>query len=236
MTRQKAFLFDLNGTMIDDMSYHLEVWYDILVNDLGARMTRGQVKAQLYGKSQELLVRVFGSERFSQQELDNISISKERRYQQLYKPHLDLLPGLFAFLEESYNARVKMGIGTAAIPFNVDFALDTLKIRHYFDAVITADDVRQSKPHPDTYLALADGLQIDPIDCLVFEDTPKGVEAAYNAGMQAVVLTTSHRHEEFSEYPNVILYIEDYQTILPASFIGKQANQTRNIPPLTILI
>jgi beta-phosphoglucomutase len=237
MLKPKAFLFDLNGTMVDDMSYHLEVWYNILVNDLGTRISRVQVKHEMYGKSQELLVRILGKDRFTSVELDRLSNHKEQMYQQIYRPHLDLIPGLLDFLVDAYNAGVKMGIGTAAIPYNVDFVLDTLKIRHYFDTIITADDVLQSKPHPETYLRAAEKLGVAPEECIVFEDTPKGVEAAYNAGMQAVVLTTTHEHHEFAQYPNVILYIKDYMSILPASFVGKSTVVSKNLPPLaTILI
>jgi beta-phosphoglucomutase len=236
MNRQKAFLFDLNGTMVDDMSYHLEVWYDLLVNDLGARMTRAQVKQEMYGKSQEVLKRVFGTDRFTPEQLDQLAFQKELRYQQFYKPHLDLVPGLFAFLEDAYNSGVKMALCTAAVPSNISFVLDTLKIRHYFSAIVGADDVGISKPHPETFLKAADLLQTDPIDCIVFEDVPKGVEASFNAGMQAVVLTTTHRHDEFKQYPNVILYIDDYQSILPSTFIGKRKSVPKQPPLTTILI
>jgi beta-phosphoglucomutase len=236
MPAPRAFLFDLNGTMVDDMSYHLEVWYDILVNDLGARMSRAHVKQEMYGKSQELLVRIFGKDRFTEAELDRISLRKEQMYQQLYRPHIDLIPGLFSFLEEAYKTDVKMAIGTAAIPYNVDFVLNTLKITHYFETVVSADDVIESKPHPETYLLAAQKMGMRPEECIVFEDAPKGVEAAHNAGMQAVVLTTTHSHDEFKQYPNVILYINDYTSVLPATFVGKRTVVSKNLPPLATIL
>jgi beta-phosphoglucomutase len=210
-----AFLFDLNGTMIDDMEYHLEVWYDVIVNDLGAKLTREEVKLQLYGKSQEVLMRIFGEQKFSSEQLDKICIEKERKYQRLYRPHLDLLPGLFLFLEQSYERKIKMAIGSAAIPFNIDFVLDNLKIRHYFAAVVSADDVVKSKPDPETFLKAADMLGVDPSSCIVFEDAPKGVEAALNAGMKAVVITTMHPPRDFEQYENVLLYVSNYSNISP---------------------
>lgn len=54
-----AFIFDLNGTMIDDMEYHAKAWFDIINNDLKAGLTLDQVKAEMYGKNVELLERVF---------------------------------------------------------------------------------------------------------------------------------------------------------------------------------
>src|SRR5688500_6558925 len=127
MRTAKAFLFDLNGTMIDDMWYHLDVWYDVVVNQLGARLTYEQVKDQLYGKSQEVLIRIFGEDRFSAAELGIISSNKEDDYQPKYRPHLELLPGLSSFLEAAFNKNINLAIGSAAVPVNIDFVLDTLK-------------------------------------------------------------------------------------------------------------
>jgi beta-phosphoglucomutase len=218
MHKPGAFLFDLNGTMVDDMSFHLDVWYDILVKEYGADLTRDQVKHQLYGKSQEILVRIFGAERFTPIELDDISLDKEKRYQKLYRPHLDLLPGLFHFLGEAYNRKIKMAIGSAAITFNIDFVIDNLKIRHYFNSIVSADDVASSKPDPETFLKAARGLNVHPSACIVLEDAPKGVETALNAGMKAVVLTTTHPKEDFKQYDNVLMYGDHYIELMPLIF------------------
>jgi beta-phosphoglucomutase-like phosphatase (HAD superfamily) len=114
-----------------------------------------------------------------------------------------------------------MGIGTAAIPFNVDFALDNLNIRHYFRSIITANDVTTSKPHPEVFLKAAAELGVDPASCIVFEDAPKGVEAAANAGMKAVVITTMHTREEFSDYNNIITFVPDYTSLTPGQLSNK---------------
>jgi beta-phosphoglucomutase family hydrolase len=206
----KAFLFDLNGTMIDDMEFHLKIWYDVLNNDLGANLSWEEVRRNMYGKNDELLARVFGEGKFSAEEVAEISQRKEERYQQAYKPHLDLLPGLFEFLESAHRAGIQMAIGSAAIPYNINFVLDNLNIRQYFKAIVSAHDVLQSKPHPEVFLKAAEQLKALPSDCIVFEDAPKGVEAAQNAGMKSVVITSMHRPEEFAQYKNVLLYIADY--------------------------
>jgi beta-phosphoglucomutase family hydrolase len=207
----KAFIFDLNGTMIHDMEYHTRAWQSLLNNDLGGNFTWDEVKTQMYGKNQELLVRVFGPDKFTEAEMGSLSVEKEKRYQQEYRPHLQLLPGLMEFLEEAHQRQIPMAIGSAAIMFNIDFVLDNLNIRHYFSAIVSADDVTLSKPHPETFLKAAEQLQVAPADCLVFEDVPKGVEAAKNAGMQTVVLTTTHEEAEFDALDNVLHFAADFR-------------------------
>lgn len=207
----KAFIFDLNGTMIHDMEYHTRAWQSLLNNDLGGNFTWDEVKTQMYGKNQELLVRVFGPDKFTEAEMGRLSVEKEKRYQQEYRPHLQLLPGLMKFLEAAHQRQIPMAIGSAAIMFNIDFVLDNLNIRHYFTAIVSADDVTLSKPHPETFLKAAQQLGAAPTDCVVFEDVPKGVEAARNAGMQTVVLTTTHQEAEFDALDNVLHFAADFR-------------------------
>jgi len=214
MEKYEAFLFDLNGTMIDDMSYHLEVWYDIVVNKFGADLSRDEVKNHMYGKNQDLLTRVFGKDHFTTDQMNKISLEKEMNYQKIYRPYLDLLPGLFSFLEKAKKSGVRMAIGSAAIPFNINFVLDNLKIRDYFDAIVSADDVEYSKPHPETFLKAAHYLNVDPSRCLVFEDAPKGVEAAENAGMKTIVFTTTHEQSDFKQCKNILRFVKNYTELL----------------------
>lgn len=204
----KAFLFDLNGTMIDDMEYHIIAWHDIL-NELGAGISYEKAKAECYGKNNELLERIFPG-RFSEEEKTEMSYAKEEKYQREFRPRLKLLDGLDSFLREASRQNLLMAIGTAAIRFNIDFVLDGLNIRNYFSAIVSADDVHFSKPHPETYLNCAGQLHVSPEDCIVFEDTPKGVECAYRAGMRAVVVNTMHEADEFAGFDNVLSFSNDF--------------------------
>lgn len=204
----QAFLFDLNGTMIDDMHYHIKAWHRIL-NDLGASLSLQEVKEECYGKNHEMLERIFPG-RFSAEEKNRMSLQKEQQYQEQFRPNLKLIEGLHDFLEKAHDAGIKTAIGSAAILFNVDFVLDGLDIRRYIDAIISADDVELSKPHPETFLRCAEELSVAPEHCLIFEDAPKGVEAALNAGMDCMVITTMHGQQEFSRYPNITGFIRNY--------------------------
>jgi beta-phosphoglucomutase len=208
--KPKAFLFDLNGTMIDDMKYHNDAWYAILTEKLGAAISYENVKKEMYGKNEELLTRVFGKNHFTPEEMDAISMDKELRYQSAFLPSLKLIDGLHDFLARAKEHDIKMAIGSAAIPFNIDFVIDGLGVRQYFDAIVSANDVKLSKPDPETFLNAALALGIKPEECVVFEDVPKGVESANRAGMKCFVLTTTHSIEEFNNFENILGYIADY--------------------------
>jgi HAD superfamily hydrolase (TIGR01509 family) len=198
--------------MIDDMDYHIQAWYEI-VKGIDNKVSWERVKRECYGKNDELLERLLPG-RFSEIEKVHLSWEKEKHYQQAFKPRLRLIDGLQNLLQGANENGIKIAIGSAAILFNIDFVLDGLGIRHLIDVVVSADNVKNSKPDPETFLSCADQLGVDPKDCLVFEDAPKGVEAAFNAGMNCVVIKTMHQPEEFTPYTNIIRYIENYNATL----------------------
>ena len=208
--QQKAFIFDLNGTMIDDMDFHIRAWHTILTS-LGAELSLEQVKLECYGKNEELLERIFPG-RFSNEEMQTMILQKEQTYQLEFKPHLKLIAGLASFLQKAHAESIPMGIGSAALPMNINYVLDGLQIRHYFKAIVSAVDVAFSKPHPETFLFCAKQLGVEPSNCIVFEDSPKGVLAAKMAGMQSVILTTMHSADEFEEGDDILLKVSDYST------------------------
>ena len=205
-----AFLFDMNGTMIDDMYYHEKAWFDVLNEDLGVSMTMAETKKHMYGKNEELFGRVFGEGKFTDEEMAKHTLKKEQKYQETFLPHMKLITGLDAFLAKAQEQHIAMAIGTAASPFNVNYVLDHLPVKKYFKAIITADDVATSKPNPEVFLKCADVLNMPYGDCIVFEDSPKGVESAFNAGMKAVVIKTYHEEHEFAHLDNVLMFVDDY--------------------------
>lgn len=206
----------MNGTMIDDMAYHELAWHDVLVNQLKAPLTREQVRRELYGKHDEMFYRIFGETRFTRAEIDAISSRKEQRYRDEFLPDLKLIDGLDTFLAQAKIKGFALSIGTAAPPENVDFVLDNLKIRHYFPVIVGQADVKTSKPHPEVFSKAAALMNLPPEDCLVFEDAPKGIEAAKRAGIDAVAVTSFHTAKEL-ENDNVIATISNYNdTVLKA--------------------
>ncbi len=217
MNKRMSFLFDLNGTMVNDMDYHISAWHQVF-NSHGALISWEHMKEECYGKNEEIVERLFPA-RFTEEETHRMSLQKEQQYQQNYKPHIELLPGLYDFLSKARAQHISMAIGSAAIMTNIDFILDNLDLRAYFDVIVSADDVQLSKPDPETYLTCAAKLRARHEECIVFEDSTKGVESALNAGMKCIALTTLHDKHEFEQFNNVLAIVKDYtDPRLPALF------------------
>jgi HAD superfamily hydrolase (TIGR01509 family) len=211
-----ALIFDMDGTMVDNMMTHHRGW-QMTLREYGLNLTMEEVIATCHGKNVEIIERLFPG-RFSLAERERISFEKESWYRTIFLPELKLVAGLPELLETARNAGIPMGIGTAAPKANVDFVLDNLHIRHYFQVVMHADDVDKGKPDPEVFFKVADLLGVPNGECLVFEDSPTGAKTALNAGMMAIILTTTHQAPEFDEIKSVLLCIPDY-TRLPSEFI-----------------
>lgn len=200
---QKAFLFDLDGTLIDTMHWHFKTW-EVVVSELGSPLQGDALMKELYGNGAELMHRLVPHRTFTEEEARAIVDDKEARYRNLYGQNITVLEGAREFLEEAQQNKTPMGIGTASNQANIDFALDFLDLRKYLQAIVGADDVEFSKPHPETWLKLSVALNTLPQDCIVFEDAPKGVEAAQKAGMKAVAITGHYSANDFKGYDNVL--------------------------------
>lgn len=206
----KALLFDLNGTMIDDMEYHIQVWERILNKELGTYIELSEVKRQMYGTSKEILERIFGTDHFNSKQIEIISENKEREYRAVYKPYIKPTPGLLEFLNLLGSKKYLAGIGTATVLPNVEFILDALKIQEVFQGVVTAEDVMHSKPDPEVYISLAKKLGVFPKECIVFEDAPQGAIAARNAGMECIIVNTLFEHSDFEAIDNILFFVDDF--------------------------
>jgi beta-phosphoglucomutase family hydrolase len=207
----KGIIFDLDGTMIDNMMIHHQAWQRKLAS-LGLHMTIEEVMDQIHGINEEIVLRLFG-DKYSAEERARISWEKEKEYRDIFANQLQLLPGLPEFLQRLKQTDIPLAIGTAAPPENVDFVLDNLDIRSLFKSVINSKDVSLGKPNPEVFLKSAENIGIPIEDCLVFEDSVVGAETALNAGCPVVVVTTTHQRDEFTHFPHVIKFIQDYHKL-----------------------
>lgn len=207
-TIMKGIIFDLDGTMVDNMMVHHRAWQKKLAS-LGLDLDLETVRREIHGVNEEIIARIFG-DRFSPEERRRISAEKELEYRTIFRSSLQLVNGLPQLLEAFSEAGIPMAVGTAAPIENVDFVLDGLGIRHYFRAVLHAGHVSRGKPDPEIFRKAVDAMGVKPEECLVFEDSPAGAETALRLGSKAIIVTTTHQREEFRDFSNVVGFIKDY--------------------------
>ena len=184
----EAVIFDMDGTMVDSLPHHHKSW-DVFFEMQGIKMEPAAFDRIHHGTLYDIMPRIFGSH-LTQQESYALGMIKEQAFRELYKNDIQPLTGLLTLLQQIKAAGLKIGLATAADNTNVDFTLDALGIRHFFDAIVSSDMVKEGKPSPAVYLQTAQLLSVMPAKCLVFEDTASGVEAAIAAGMKVVGITT----------------------------------------------
>ncbi len=205
----KALIFDMDGTIVDNMQVHTAIWLELLA-DYGITMTPLQFQAATAGNTNSQLLRSLLNPQMSDAELAAIAHEKETRYRERFRPFLRPMAGLEALLQQAQQANMILAVATAANEPNIEYVLDGLNLRHYFATVVGADDVARGKPEPDLFLLAAERLNLPSEACLVFEDSLAGLEAAHRAGMQAVAITTSHAAEEMAQRPSVRQAIADF--------------------------
>lgn len=205
----QGIIFDMDGTMVDNMMVHHRAWQRKL-EQLGLPMSLEQVKAEIHGINEEILERLF-ADKYSLDERRQIGNEKEAEYRRIFAEDLKLLPGLMEFLHDLHANQFPLAIGTAAPVENVYFVLERLNLSHIFTAILHAGSVQKGKPDPEIFQKAASGMGLDPDHCLVFEDSPTGVEAARRAGCRTIVVTTTHDASEFHKFPNVIKTIPNFE-------------------------
>lgn len=205
----EGVIFDMDGTMVDNMMVHHRAWQRILAK-YGIDLPLEDVKERIHGINEEILEREFG-DRFSPVERKAVADEKEATYRQIFKPELKLLEGLPDFFNYLDELQIPFGIGTAAPGPNADFVLDELALRPRFKTIVHAGHVSKGKPNPEVFEKAAAGIGVPLEKCIVFEDSPTGAEAASRGGALSIIVTTTHEPQEFSHLNNILKFIENFK-------------------------
>jgi beta-phosphoglucomutase family hydrolase len=212
----RAFIFDMDGTIVDNMAYHTRSWISFF-EQRGMAIDTDEFFRTTAGRQGKEIIRAQLGQDLSDAEVSKLNLEKEAVYRELYGPHRKTVTGFDELIARAKAAGVKLAVATAAPVGNITFTLDGLDLRRHFDTVVGAADVAHGKPHPDGFLLAAERLGVAPADCIVFEDAPLGVEAARNAGMRCVVLTTTLPAAAFADFDNVIAIASDFAALDPGA-------------------
>ena len=207
----QAFLFDLDGTLIDSMPHHHDAWVEWHAR-VGERVDAGSFFASTAGRSNaEILAEMYPQR--AVEERRRMADEKEAIYREYAGARLELIAGAARFVETARARGLRLAVCTASTPENMALAFTKHPIDRWVDTVVSPADGLRGKPHPDTFLEAARRLGVAAAECIVFEDAPLGVEGARRAGMRAVALTTTLPSEAFADYPNLITSAPDFAAL-----------------------
>lgn len=208
-------IFDMDGVLVHSMPLHVTAWEQYLerfgvdVQDLERRM---------HGKRNTELVWEFIGKEVPEEAAIAHGAAKEQLFRELMKEgaleDFDVA-GVKQFLER--YADVPKAIGSNAEQENIDFVLDRFELRSYFQIAINGLQAARPKPFPDIYLECAKRLEIEPANCIVFEDSPAGAEAGIAAGMRVVGVETTP-----TSFRGISLQIRDFRDPLLESWLQSQ--------------
>lgn len=190
----EAVIFDLDGTLVDSMWMWREIDVEYLSHfDIEVP---SDLQQAVEGMSFSETAQYF-KERFNLPDpVEVIKMEWNKMAWDKYGNEVPLKKGVIEFLEELRSRGIKTGIATSNSKELVEHVLKSLNITEYFDSVRTSCEAKKGKPAPDIYLLVADDLQVDPKDCLVFEDLALGIMAGKGAGMRVCTVFDPYSEDD----------------------------------------
>jgi HAD superfamily hydrolase (TIGR01509 family) len=178
----KAYLFDCDGTICDSMPLHYIAWKNVL-----AQWDCEFSEDLFYSWGGMPVTEIIASLNSRHGLCMPVTEIQQRKEEMFYAnlPHMKAVPEVLEHIHAQHG-QIPFAVVSGSTHESVRASLTTLNLLDRFETLVCAGDYTRSKPHPEPYLMAADRLGISPEDCLVFEDTDMGIEAAKAAGMASV--------------------------------------------------
>ena len=205
LDRTYAVLWDMDGVLVDSGDFHYAAWVQTLARE-GLPYTREQFNAMFGMDNRGVLTTLLGHEPEAAW-LAQVSDEKEAAFREAIVGKAEPLPGVVTWLARLKAAGVRQAVASSAPPANIDLLIDSLKLRPYFDAVVSTWGMR-GKPDPGVFLEAARRAGVAPEHCLVVEDAIAGVQAAKRAGMACLAVTNTNTHAALAEADLVVDSLE----------------------------
>jgi len=214
MSRFRAVIFDMDGTLIDSMGIWVQVDKEYLIK-------RGitppeDIFEDIEGGNSIVEVAQYFKEKFKIEDTPQEIIAEwTAMVLEHYKIDVVLKPGTLELLEYLKANNIKIGLGTSNSEYLAEIVLKKNGVYDYFDKIIAGCDDIKGKPFPDIFLKGAEMLEVEPKDCLVVEDVLVGVRAAKNAGMQVYAVYDEHAKRDLEKIKaEADFYAGDFKTLL----------------------
>jgi len=185
----QAVIWDMDGVLVDSEPTHRETWRAAFAT-FNMPVYPERLKRS-FGMTSEMVVEMMSDVPLPAGRVAEICAEKARLFQKAIQTQATIFPGVMGWLDSFKQNGVRQALASSGTPENIAIILDKLGIRDYFDVTVSGKGA-PSKPDPFIFQKAANLLGINPLNCLVIEDSAAGVKAAKAAGMPCVaVMTTS---------------------------------------------
>ena len=213
----EAFIFDMDGTMIDSMPWHARSWVEFVARH-GLKLDVTDILARTTGRTGTECMRELFERELSDAECQALVHEKEEIYRAMFSDNFTEVAGFTAFAKAAVARGLKVAVGTAGDKHNIEFAMSRLKMDPLPLAIVGGDEGFAGKPTPEIFVEAARRIGVAPERCIVFEDAPFGIEAARRGGMRAVAVCSTHTAAELAG-PHVIAAVRDYDELAHSNFL-----------------
>jgi HAD superfamily hydrolase (TIGR01509 family) len=181
MAELKGLLFDMDGTLVDNLAYHFAA-FDAYAKREGFTLLE-PVSLKINGMhSNDIFPMLLGEEVVAEYGLDRLNCEKEVVYREMYRPNIKPIAGIIELLKATKAAGVKCAIGSSGCRENVEMIIEGLGIADLIDVSISGSDVTHGKPHPEIFIKAYEALGLKPEECIVVEDAITGIKAGWLRG------------------------------------------------------
>jgi beta-phosphoglucomutase len=183
----------MDGTLIDSEEFHWIAWRDTLAKE-GIAISQEQF-LRSFGQRNDTILREWLGAAATPERIEQIGNAKEEVYRELVRKNgMQALPGVADWIHSLHKEGWLHVVASAAPRENIQIVLDALSAGDWFQAIVSAEDVRCGKPDPDVFLTAACRVGVPPARCVVVEDAAAGIEAARRAGMRSIGVSRNGKH------------------------------------------
>ena len=213
----KAIIFDCDGIIADTEPLHFQALRTTLADENISLSESEYYQDYLSFDDKGCFVKAFAksSQTISSQKINELILRKAGYFEPILKVNLQIFPGVADFVKQAASL-YPLAIASGARHQEIEAILQHAKLSDYFRFIISTEDVQQGKPHPESFLKACELLNntghelIEPLNCLVIEDSIHGVQAAHAAGMLCLAVTNSYGKAQLS---NADLVVESLETL-----------------------
>lgn len=196
----KAVIFDMDGVIVDTNPHHRLAWREYYQRN-GKTLSDDDFVQYVSGKhNTDIVAHLFANQSLTPEEVHRLSKEKETLFRELYRPVITPVAGLIPFLKALKEAGIRTAVATSAPVENLDFVMDILNIRPYFDALLNESMVSHPKPDPEIYQKAMAMLGVEPSESIIFEDSMTGIQAAKASGAFVVGIATTQSPDELRPF------------------------------------